>query len=229
MKALQLPKVVDSISYGLILFSIVLVIVDTHNVSPEVRRLLHWFEIATYLAFSVEYVVRIRLAMTKRGWKSYVFSFWGMVDILAIIPFYLPLMVSIDSRFLRVLRLLRVVNIVKAGRHSRAINTLLKVIRSVSTEVSVTLFASVVTVVFAGMLMYYAEHDAQPEVFSNLTQSIWWAVATLTTIGYGDIYPITALGKLIASLLAFVGIGLVAIPAGLISAAYIEELKTRKE
>ena len=229
MKALQLSKVVDSISYGLILFSIVLVIVDTHNVSPEVRRLLHWLEIATYLAFSVEYVVRIRLAMTNRGWRSYVFSFWGMVDILAIIPFYLPLMVSIDSRFLRVLRLLRVVNIVKAGRHSRAINTLLKVIRSVSTEVSVTLFASVVTVVFAGMLMYYAEHDAQPEVFSNMTQSIWWAVATLTTIGYGDIYPITALGKLIASLLAFVGIGLVAIPAGLISAAYIEELKTRKE
>ena len=229
MKALQLSKVVDSISYGLILFSIVLVIVDTHNVSPEVRRLLHWFEIATYSAFSVEYIVRIRLAMTNRGWRSYVFSFWGMVDILAIIPFYLPLMVSIDSRFLRVLRLLRVVNIVKAGRHSRAINTLLKVIRSVSTEVSVTLFASVVTVVFAGMLMYYAEHDAQPEVFSNMTQSIWWAVATLTTIGYGDIYPITALGKLIASLLAFVGIGLVAIPAGLISAAYIEELKTRKE
>lgn len=229
MKALQLSKVVDSISYGLILFSIVLVIVDTHNVSPEVRRLLHWFEIATYLAFSVEYIVRIRFAMTNRGWRSYVFSFWGMVDILAIIPFYLPLMVSIDSRFLRVLRLLRVVNIVKAGRHSRAIKTLLKVIRSVSTEVSVTLFASVVTVVFAGMLMYYAEHDAQPEVFSNMTQSIWWAVATLTTIGYGDIYPITALGKLIASLLAFVGIGLVAIPAGLISAAYIEELKTRKE
>lgn len=229
MKALQLSKVVDSISYGLILFSIVLVIVDTHNVSPEVRRLLHWFEIATYLAFSVEYIVRIRLAMTNRGWKSYVFSFWGMVDILAIIPFYLPLIVSIDSRFLRVLRLLRVVNIVKAGRHSRAIQTLLKVIRSVRTEVSVTLFASVVTVVFAGMLMYYAEHDAQPEVFSNMTQSIWWAVATLTTIGYGDIYPITALGKLIASLLAFVGIGLVAIPAGLISAAYIEELKNRKE
>tara|TARA_B100000768_G_C11165879_1_gene326567 strand:- start:138 stop:416 length:279 start_codon:yes stop_codon:yes gene_type:complete len=90
------------------------------------------------------------------------------------------------------------------------------------------MFTSIVAVVFAGILMYYAENETQPEVFSNMGQSIWWAVATLTTIGYGDIYPVTAIGKLIASSLAFVGIGLVAIPAGLISAAYVEEVNNNK-
>ena len=111
---------------------------------------------------------------------------------------------------------------------NKAVNTLITVVKSVRVEVGLTLFTSVIAVVFAGILMYYAENESQPEVFSDMGQSIWWAVATLTTIGYGDIYPVTGLGKLIASSLAFIGIGLVAIPAGLISAAYVEELNKSK-
>ena len=222
-------KILDRIVYGLIIASIIGIVAETHDISDNARYLLGLFETVTYIAFSIEYIYRILQARKGLGVQSYALSFFGIIDLLAILPFFLPFIIAVDARAIRVLRLLRLVNVIKIGRHNRAINTLIKVIRSVRTEVAVTLFASIVVVVFAGILMYYAEHQTQPEVFTNMSQSIWWAVATLTTIGYGDIYPVTALGKIIASSLAFVGVGLVAIPAGLISAAYVDEINSQKK
>ena len=222
-------KILDRIVYGLIIASIIGIVAETHDISDNARYFLGLFETVTYIAFSIEYIYRILQARKGLGVQSYALSFFGIIDLLAILPFFLPFIIAIDARAIRVLRLLRLVNVIKIGRHNRAINTLIKVIRSVRTEVAVTLFASIVVVVFAGILMYYAEHQTQPEVFTNMSQSIWWAVATLTTIGYGDIYPVTALGKIIASSLAFVGVGLVAIPAGLISAAYVDEINSQKK
>ena len=222
-------RIIDRLVYGLIIASIIGIVAETHDISNNTRYLLSLFETVTYISFSIEYIYRILQARKGLGVQSYALSFFGIIDLLAILPFFLPFIVAVDARAIRVLRLLRLVNVIKIGRHNKAINTLIKVIRSVRTEVAVTLFASVVVVVFAGILMYYAEHETQPEVFNNMSQSIWWAVATLTTIGYGDIYPITAMGKIIASSLAFVGVGLVAIPAGLISAAYVEEINNQKK
>jgi voltage-gated potassium channel len=222
-------EILDRVVYFLIIASIVGIVAETHDISDNARYLLGLFETVTYIAFSIEYIYRILQARKGLGVQSYALSFFGIIDLLAILPFFLPFIIAVDARAIRVLRLLRLVNVIKIGRHNRAINTLIKVIRSVRTEVAVTLFASVVVVVFAGILMYYAEHETQPEVFTNMSQSIWWAVATLTTIGYGDIYPVTALGKIIASSLAFVGVGLVAIPAGLISAAYVDEINSQKK
>jgi len=222
-------RIIDRLVYGLIIASIIGIIAETHDKSENARHLFGLFETVTYIAFSIEYIYRILQARKGLGIQSYALSFFGIIDLLAILPFFLPFIIAVDARAIRVLRLLRLVNVIKIGRHNKAINTLIKVIRSVRTEVAVTLFASVVVVVFAGILMYYAEHETQPEVFNNMSQSIWWAVATLTTIGYGDIYPITAMGKIIASSLAFVGVGLVAIPAGLISAAYVEEINNQKK
>jgi voltage-gated potassium channel len=108
------------------------------------------------------------------------------------------------------------------------VRTLLSVVKSIRAEVGVTFFTSIIAIVLAGILMYYAENDAQPEAFADMGRSIWWAVATLTTVGYGDIYPITIMGKIIATSLAFIGVGLIAIPAGLISAAYVEEVYSIK-
>jgi len=222
-------RIIDRLVYGLIIASIIGIIAETHDISENARHLFGLFETVTYIAFSIEYIYRILQARKGLGIQSYALSFFGIIDLLAILPFFLPFIIAVDARAIRVLRLLRLVNVIKIGRHNKAINTLIKVIRSVRTEVAVTLFASVVVVVFAGILMYYAEHETQPEVFNNMSQSIWWAVATLTTIGYGDIYPITAMGKIIASSLAFVGVGLVAIPAGLISAAYVDEINSQKK
>lgn len=219
----------DKFIYTLILLSIAAIIAESfESFNLRFGKYLSAFEIFTYIIFSGEYIYRIIKSSREQSWKSYVFSFFGIIDLLAIIPFFLPFLISIDARSIRVLRLVRLVNIIKIGRHNKAINSLITVIKSVRVEVGVTMFTSIVAVVFAGILMYYAENETQPEVFSNMGQSIWWAVATLTTIGYGDIYPVTAIGKLIASSLAFVGIGLVAIPAGLISAAYVEEVNNNK-
>lgn len=219
----------DKTIYALILLSIASIIAESvEEFNSKYGEYLSIFETFTYLVFSVEYIYRVVESIQKKSWKRYVFSFFGIIDLLAIIPFFLPLFIAIDSRSIRVLRLARLVTIVKIGRHNKALNTLISVVNSVRVEVGLTLFTSIIAVVFAGMLMYYAEHETQPEVFKDMLQSIWWAVATLTTIGYGDIYPVTGLGKLIASSLAFIGIGLVAIPAGLISAAYVEQLKESK-
>lgn len=223
-------NIFDKAIYALILLSVAAIIAESfESFNSKFGQYLSVFETFTYVVFSGEYIYRIVESSRKTSWRSYVFSFFGIVDLLAIIPFFLPFLISIDSRSIRVLRLVRLVNIVKIGRHNKAISSLIAVIKSVRVEVGVTLFTSIIAVVFAGILMYYAENKAQPDVFSNMGQSIWWAVATLTTIGYGDIFPITSMGKLIASCLAFVGVGLVAIPAGLISAAYIEELNKNKK
>ena len=219
----------DKVIYVLIFLSIASIIAESvEDFNYKYGHYLSLFETLTYLIFSVEYIYRLIESIRKTSWKSYVFSFFGIIDLLAIIPFFLPLFITIDSRSIRVLRLVRLVTIFKIGRHNKAVNTLINVVSSVRVEVGLTLFTSFIAVVFAGILMFYAEHDAQPEVFKDMLQSIWWAVATLTTIGYGDIYPVTGLGKIIASSLAFIGIGLVAIPAGLISAAYVEELNKSK-
>ena len=217
---------IEGLVYTLIILSIASIVLETHQgLSAEWHAGLKKFEIFTYIVFTTEYALRLGFAIRQGRAKSYAFSFFGIIDLLAILPFFLPFFIAFDARAIRTLRLLRMVNLVKVIRHSKAVRTLVKVIQSIKTELGLTLFASLVLVLMAGMMMYYAEHETQPEVFTNMSQAIWWAIATLTTIGYGDIYPITAIGKVLASLVALIGIGLIAIPTGLISAAYVEALK----
>ena len=218
----------DKVAYALIVVCIAAIIIESHNLSQSQLALLKTFNFAAYCFFSVEYIIRLVLAYNRGSLSGYALSFFGLIDLLAVAPFFLPLFITLDTRVLRLLRLVRFVNVLKLGRHSKAIENLLTVIRTVRYEVSITFFTSIIVIVLSGILMFYAEHDAQPLVFTNMSQSIWWAVSTLTTIGYGDIYPITALGKLLAASLAFIGIGLIAIPAGLISAAYIDHIKQNK-
>jgi|TARA_B110000483_G_C18013938_1_gene472287 voltage-gated potassium channel len=220
----------DKAIYALILLSVAAIIAESfQEFNSKYGEYLNLFESVTYIAFLCEYVYRVIDSVRQGSWRTYVFSFFGIVDLLAIVPFLLPFLITIDSRSIRVLRLVRLVSIFKIARHNKAVNTLISVVSSVIVEVGITLFTSFIAVVFTGILMFYAENESQPEVFSDMGQSIWWAVATLTTIGYGDIYPVTGMGKLIASSLAFIGIGLVAIPAGLISAAYVEEINKKNK
>jgi voltage-gated potassium channel len=226
MKSFTLNRIV----YALILISIGTIIAESfHGFYNRHRTIIQTIDVATYVAFSLEYILRIWWAYRAKQLRAYALSFFGIIDLLAILPFFLPILIPLDSRSLRTLRLIRLVNIVKIGRHNKGIQTLMKVVRSVQAEVGIVMFASIIAVVFAGILMFYAEHQAQPAIFTDMGASIWWAVATLTTVGYGDIYPVTALGKILAACLALVGIGLVAVPAGLISAAYVEEIHSMKE
>ena len=131
-----------------------------------------------------------------------MFTFLALVDLLAILPFYLPLFFSSDGRVLRLMRLFRIVRIFKMGRYSTAFSMISTVIYKRREYLYVTLTIVLVMLILASSLMYYVENEAQPEAFENIPKTMWWGVATLTTVGYGDMYPITPLGKLLGAFIA---------------------------
>ena len=149
----------------------------------------------------------------------------AVIDLLAILPFYLPLL-SLDFRFLRIVRLVRVFRIAKLGRYSKAVQTLGRVFRAKAAQLAIATSFILMLLVIASSLMYYAEHDDQPEQFSSIPASMWWGVTTLTTVGYGDVIPVTGLGKVIASIMAILGIGMFALPTGILGAGFVEEMQS---
>ena len=187
----------------------------------------HIFEAISIYIFSFEYLYRIRLAyLDKRlkGVLKYVFSTFGLIDLISILPFYLNQFVKVDGRFLRILRLFRLTRIFKLGRGSSSLKLFVKALKGVRNELKFTLFLSVLAILFSASAIYYLENEAQPDKFSSITESIWWATVSLATVGYGDVYPITAGGKIFASIISLIGIGIVAIPTGIISASFVEEI-----
>ena len=220
---------IDNFIYVLILLSTLAIILQSdQELENTYGRLFNGFEIVTVLIFSLEYIYRSVINFRANRNFKYNFSCFGLIDLLAVLPFYLPMVIVFDSRALRVLRLIRALRVLKVGQHSKAIQHLLQVFRQIKGELMLTFFLSLILIVFSGIVVFYAESPSQPDVFRNIGSSIWWAFATLTTVGYGDIYPITVLGKLIASFVAIVGIGLIAIPTGLISATYVDILRKSK-
>ena len=153
----------------------------------------------------------------------------AVIDLLAILPFYLPMFIPIDLRFLRMLRLTRVLRVFKLNRYSKALNSISGVMRNKKDELLTTVFLMTFIIVISSTLIYYIEHEYQPEAFPNIVESFWWAIATLTTVGYGDVFPITGLGKVLASVIALSGIGLVALPTGIISSGFMANIKTGKK
>ena len=195
----------------------------------------HWFEIVSVLIFTVEYVLRIwtctenpRYGQTVTGRIRFLFSPMVVIDLLAILPFYLPF-VCYDLRSIRAIRLFRFFRVAKVARYSKALQTLGRVITSKKAELMTTLFVLILLLVIASTFMYFAENEKQPEVFSSIPAAMWWAVATLTTVGYGDVCPITPLGKFMASIIAILGIGMFALPTGILGAGFVEEVQNSKK
>jgi voltage-gated potassium channel len=194
------------------------------------------FELISVIIFSIEYILRFWTAdlhyekgspFSKR--IKFSLSTFGVIDLLAILPFYLPLLFPFDLRVLRILRLFRLLRILKLGRLSKSLQTITSVLKESKSELSITVFVAFILMILSSTLMYYVENEAQPDKFENIGQSLWWSVATLTTVGYGDIYPITGLGKILSSVIALIGIGFVALPTGIISSAFINKMQNNKE
>jgi voltage-gated potassium channel len=184
--------------------------------------------------FIIEYILRVwtsdlreRYKNTKYSRLKYVFSPMAIIDLLAVLPVVLN--VFIDLRFLRILRLTRILRVFKLSRYSNAINLLRKVVKDKKEELLATIFITFILLFIAATLMYNIEHQEHKDAFPNILSSFWWAVATLTTIGYGDVFPVTALGKFLSALIALLGIGLVALPTGIISSGFIEEISNRRK
>jgi voltage-gated potassium channel len=208
-------------------------VLESHQaIQIQFAEFFHYFELVSILIFSFEYLYRINQSYRENKWtgvRSYVFSFFGIIDLISILPFYVKQFVLLDGRFFRILRLFRLTRVFKLGRDSKSLKLFIKALTGVKNELKFTLFLSVLTILFSASAIYFLENKAQPEVFSSITASIWWATVSLATVGYGDVVPITLWGKVFASIISLVGIGIVAIPTGIISASFVEEIHNSKK
>ncbi len=203
---------VDVFLLVLILASVVVVILET--VESLVRQYAGFFlvfDIFTVAVFTVEYIVRIwactadpRYEEPFRGRLRYATSFYGVIDLLAVLPFYAALVLPVtllDLRFLRILRLMRFARVLKIGRYSESLDRLKDVFSSKKSDLGVAFVGVLVVLVFASSVMYHVENAAQPDSFSSIPASMWWGISALTTVGYGDIQPITPFGKVLGGLI----------------------------
>jgi len=223
---------------SLIVLSVISVILETvQAVAANHRFFFRSVEAVTVVIFSLEYLLRLwvcnldpKYAGAVKGRLKFALSGYALIDFAAIAPFYVTLatrLIRLDLRFLRAVRLFRLFRLFKLGRYSTSLQTLGDVFNRKKDEILVTLFIVSIIIVLASSLMFFVENPAQPQIFTSIPAAMWWAVATLTTVGYGDIYPITPLGKFLGAIVAVMGIGLFALPAGLLGSAFIEEIQKR--
>ena len=207
--------VIEFISQSLIFLSVLVFSLGTlPGLHPRTERYLEIIEGFCLVFFAVEYVTRIFLTTPT---KSYVFSFFGIVDLLSILP---SLLISgVDLKTIRVLRFLRLFRLLKMTRYNRAAEHFFGAMKSIKTELSMFGGFMLIMLYLAGVGIYFFEKDAQPEKFSSVFDGLWWAVESFSTVGYGDMHPVTPGGRVFASILLFMGIALVAVPTGLISSA----------
>lgn len=230
----------DWIIIVLIVVNIASVIIETvPSISTDMAfmQTLGVIEIVSVVIFSVEYVLRLwsvtsdpKFSHPVFGRIKFFFSFQAMVDLIAILPFYISMSLPIgfDLRFVRILRLFRFLRLFKLARYSEALKNMIGVLQSKKADIMITLVIVVLLTLFASSLLYFVEHDAQPVKFSSIPESMWWAICTLTTVGYGDIYPITWLGKVITAFITLLSVGLIALPAGIIVSGY-QEITAKKQ
>jgi voltage-gated potassium channel len=205
----------------LILLSLVSFSLETlSGLDERTRLVLGQIETVTVVLFSREYLLRLVLSSNR---LRYVFSVFGIIDLAAILPFYLT--TGIDLRSLRALRLLRIVRAFKLLRYGQALDRFKNALLQVREELMLFFGATILVLYLAAVGIYYFEKDAQPEVYASIFHSLWWAVATLTTVGYGDVYPITAGGRCFTFIILMVGLGVVAIPSGLMASALTDSRK----
>jgi voltage-gated potassium channel len=229
-----LVKAVDWSLMTLIVVNCVFSILETvDSLSIVHGRKFHDFDVISVGIFSVEYVLRLWTAVEM---EKYRHPLWGrlrylatplaIVDLLAVLPFYLGFFVQLDLRELRVLRLLRVF---KLGRYSSALSIMNSVVRAESRGIGTILFVFLVILISVSSLMYLFEHPAQPQVFSDVPSAMWWGVVTMTTLGYGDMVPVTPLGRILGGFTAVIGIAMIALPAGILASGFTEQLRLRRE
>ena len=199
----------------LIIVSLVTFSIDTlPDLAPATKAALRLIEVVTVIIFSLEYV--LRLVVAEKALK-FVFSFYGLVDLAAILPFYIAS--GLDLRAIRVFRLLRLLRILKLLKYNNAINRFRRAFVIAKEELILFGMVAVILLYLSAVGIYYFENSAQPEQFKSVFHSLWWAVTTLTTVGYGDMYPITAGGRIFTFFVLMIGLGIVAVPTGLIASA----------
>ena len=215
--------------------SLASIIYSSFEASAPYRKQLFTFNYVASFVFTVEYVLRLisapMLYQHKWAWQSrikYIFSFYCIIDFVAILPF-IVIYVYQDSPQLHLVALAYILIIFKLIRYSRSFQLIGKVLQAVREELITAYTACGIMLGFSGILMYYIERNAQPEAFANIGDGLWWAIVAFTTVGYGDIYPITPVGRLLSSLISLIGIAMIAIPTGIISSAFMNMLLNKQK
>jgi voltage-gated potassium channel len=209
----------------LIILSVVTFSIETiPDLKPQTRSILKSFELFCVIIFSIEYLLRIYVSDKK---LKFIFSFFGIIDLLAILPFYISF--GVDLRSVRTLRFVRLFRLFKLVRYNRAIKHFARAISIAKEEILLFFFITLILIYLSGVGIYYFEHEAQPEQFSSIFDSLWWAIITLTTVGYGDVYPITTGGRLFTFFILMIGLGVVAIPTGILSSALTRSIDVKDD
>ncbi|MCR4798048.1 MAG: ion transporter [Lachnospiraceae bacterium] len=217
-----------------IIINIAILFVSTFPLHEETRMALERIEAATVAVFIAEYVLRVWTAdylypeegkITSRF--HFIFSFFGLVDLFSILPYFL-LMLPAGMVAFRILRVIRILRLFKINAQYDAFNVIIDVLAKKRQQIYSSVCLIAIMMLASSLLMYSVEHEAQPDVFDNAFSGIWWSVSTLLTVGYGDIYPVTLWGKIFAIILSFLGVGMVAIPTGIISAGFVEQYTKMK-
>jgi len=210
-----LGRAFDLVIQTLIILTLVAFAIETlPDLSESAKWWLTAFDTFSVGVFTVEYLLRVYVATPR---SRYIFSFFGIVDLLAILPFYIGL--GLDLRSIRILRLLRLFRIFKLARYSAAARRFYVAISIVKEELVLYLTATLILLYLASLGIYYFESEAQPDKFASVFHCMWWAVATFTTVGYGDVYPVTVGGRIFTGLILLIGLGIVSVPAGIIASA----------
>lgn len=218
----------------LIITNVIAVIIETiPGLDPDFHRSLEIFDTISVIIFSIEYLTRIWVCTENHeegydhpitGRLKHMISPLALIDFIAIAPFYLAMFISVDLRFMRIFRLLR---LLKLTRYSPAIETFAAVMASQRRPLGAALLVMMMLLVFASSIVYMFEREAQSEAFASIPHAMWWGLATLTTVGYGDVTPITAAGKIFGAVIMVMGIAMFALPAGILTSGFTREIKKR--
>lgn len=226
-------KFVNAFIITLIVLNVIAVILETvEGIRIKYETFFKYFDEISVYIFTVEYVLRVwscthdpRYRGSIKGRIKYILTPGALVDLLAFFPFYIHSIVPIDLRMLRLLRFMRFFRLFRLTAYTRSAQMIFNVFRSRFNELLLSFIMVIFLIIIASCLLYFAEHNAQPEAFSSVPATIWWAVVTLTTTGYGDMTPHTPIGRVLAGCIMLIGVAFFALPAGIITAGFLEEIK----
>ena len=229
----------DVVSISMIVMNLFIAVIETFDISLRLQHFLDGMELVTVLWFAFEYVLRIWTAdylyqdlSRKKATLRYAGSFDGIVDLLCFVPYFLPFFFPAGVVAFRIFRIIRILRLFRINAYYDALNVITDVLKSKKDLLLSSIFIIFVLMIASSLCMYSLEHEAQPDVFRNAFSGFWWSVSTLLTVGYGDIYPVTTMGRVFGVAITFLGVGMVAIPTGILSAGFVEQytkLKTMSE
>lgn len=235
----KLDKFINIFIISLIILNVAAVMLETVDIlHKEYRELFDRFDQVSVYIFTIEYLLRLwsctedpKYRHSIKGRIKYMFSWGAIIDLLAFLPHYLHIFSGFDLRTLRILRLIRFFRLFRLTAYTRSAQMIFNVFKSRINELTLSFVLAIFLIIIASCVIYFAEHlhPENKEKFSSIPATIWWAVVTLTTTGYGDMYPMTAIGKTLTGIIMLTGVAFFALPAGIITAGFIDEFKTIKK